>query len=593
VPGILFLERRLAHLEAAAMNDNHIFVTPGDITHFAADALVCTTDSYFNRGLMHEAFDRAIPGFAEAYSRAVEDCQRQLDLGKPLWLPISGCGRLQGVVLVLGASAGPPFHIERIAVESAIACACRNLQPPAEMSLRPLIAFPFIGTGLGSAHPALHLESGRVQIAAARQKLDDAATGILDVAFIAYMQDSLALLARARRDVVGEPRAPLPVPDRLLHDLPAGEVVLFVGAGVSRGTGLYDWNELIRRLAGELQIDSKQLEKTSHLDVAQWYRDEEGGNLRLQEIIRSEFGRKSSRPTLAHYLLTSLPVRMFFTTNYDDLLSQSLEALKYWPVRITEEGDIPRTGSREDTFVVHLHGHVDAPHNIVLSRSDFDSYFKDRPAFAAILKSLLLNHTFFFVGSGLGDPNFWQIYNEISHILPQKRRRAYATTFARDRRIDELTARQLRNNNLEVMRLAPSERLSSPDQFLRLLDYLCDRVIAGRQHDLFLRQQEAEQELFADPLCQAFNGAADAHTKAILLEFLTRYGWRPWHPRWLSRWWFQLAHTLPADETQLRRRLLLASLRTAEEITDVQRAREALASLDSAGTSQGPQAATP
>jgi hypothetical protein len=576
------------------MNENHIFVTPGDITYFAADAVVCTTDSFFNRGLMHEAFDRAIPGFAEAYGRAVEERQGELDLGKPAWLPISGCGRLQGVVLVLGASAGPPFHNERIAVESAIGCACRNLEPPADENLRPLIAFPFIGTGLGSAHPATHLESGRVQIAAARRKLDEVAVaGPLDVAFIAYTQDSLALLARARRDVVGEQRPPIPLPDRLLHDLRAGEVVLFAGAGVSKGAGLYDWNELICRLAEELQIPEKQREKTSHLDIAQWYRDEEGGNLRLQEIIRSEFGRKSSRPTLAHYLLTSLPVRIFFTTNYDDLLSQSLEALKYWPVRITEEGHIPRTGSREDTFVVHLHGHVDRPHDIVLSRSDFDGYFKDRPAFAAILKSLLLNHTFFFVGYGLGDPNFWQIYNEISHILPQKRRRAYATAFAREKRIDDLTARQLANNNLEVLRLTPSGALSSADQFLRLLDYLCDRVVAGRQHDLFLRQQEDQEEPLAEAICQAFNGASDSHTKAILLEFLTRYGWRPWHPRWLSRWWFQLAHTLPADETQLRRRLLLASLRSAEEINDVQRARDALASLDDPSSSPGPDAPTP
>jgi O-acetyl-ADP-ribose deacetylase (regulator of RNase III) len=573
------------------MNENHIFITPGDITYFAADVIVCTTDSFFSRGLMHEAFERAIPGFAEEYHKAYVKRQGVLEVGEPSWLPISGCGRLQGVVLVQGASAGPPFTLERIAVESAIACARSHLQPPADDNLRPLIAFPFIGTGLGGTPPALHLETARVQIAAARRKLDDEAiAGMLDVAFIGYTPDSLAVLARARRDVVGEPQPPLPVPDRLLDDLRAGEVVLFVGAGVSKGAGLYDWNDLIRRLGDELCIPEKQREKTSHLDIAQWYREEEGGNARLEEIIRSEFGRKSSRPTLAHYLLTSLPVRTFFTTNYDDLLGQSLEALKFWPVRITEEGDIPRTGSREDTFVVHLHGHVDRPHDVVLSRSDFDSYFKDRPAFAAILKSLLLNHTFFFVGYGLGDPNFWQIYNEISHILPQKRRRAYATAFARDGRIDELTARQLKNSNLEVLRLTASGKLNAADQFLRLLDFLCDRVVAGRQHDLFLRQQSDEQASLADALCAAFNAIPDAHIKAILLEFLTRYGWRPWHPQWLSRWWFELAHLLPPGDAPLRRRLLLASLRTAEEMNDVQRAREALAELDQPGPSPEPEA---
>jgi len=211
-----------------------------------------------------------------------------------------------------------------------------------------------------------------------------------------------------------------------------------------------------------------------------------------------------------------------------------------------------------------------------------------RPAFAAILKSLLLNHTFCFVGYGLGDPNFWQIYNEISHILPQKRRRAYATAFAREKRIDELTTRQLRNNNLEVLRLTSSGRLTPADQFLRLLDYLCDRVVSGRQHRLFLRQLGESQEPLADALCQAFSATSDSQIKAVLLEFLTRYGWRPWHPRWLSHWWLQLANTVPEHETQLRRRLLLASLRTAEEMSDVQRAREALESLEEPGTPDDP-----
>jgi hypothetical protein len=563
------------------MNDNHVYVTPGDITHFAADAVVCTTDSFFNRGLMHEAFDCAIPGFREAFDRAQEEREGVLELDNPAWLPVSGCGQLQGVVVVRGTSAGPPFFNESVAVQSAILCACRHLRPT-EDAPRALIALPFIGAGYGGAGPSEHLASARAQISAARRALDpEAIDGILDVAFVGYTADSLAVLANARREVIGAPQPPVEVPERLVHDLRAGEVVLFVGAGVSKGAGLYDWNELITRLASELEIPDKQREKISHLDIAQWYRDEEGGDARLQEIVRSEFGRKSSRPTLAHYLLTSLPVRFFFTTNYDDLLCQSLEALKSWPIRILEEGDIPRTGSREDTFVVHLHGHVSRPEDIVLSRSDFDAYFKDRPAFAAILTSLLLNHTFFFVGYGLGDPNFWQIYNEISHILPQKRRRAYATAFAREKRIDELTARQLRNNNVDVLRLAPSRKLTAGDQFMRLLDYLSDQVVASRQVCLFLRQQDGRQDgPLGEALCHAFNAADNPQTQAVLLEFLTQYGWRPWHPRLLSRWWFELAHVVPASELQLRRRLLLASLRTAEEINDVHRARRALADLD-------------
>ena len=142
----------------------------------------------------------------------------------------------------------------------------------------------------------------------------------------------------------------------------------------------------------------------------------------------SATGRRP-RPTLAHYLLLSLPVRQVVTTNYDDLLERALEALKRYPVKVVRQEDVARTGRGDGVHVVKLHGDAAEPDEIVLCRDDYDEFFERRPAMALLLEGLLLNRTFFFVGYGLRDPNFRQVYSRIARMLREARRPAFATSF--------------------------------------------------------------------------------------------------------------------------------------------------------------------
>src|SRR5262249_36820755 len=350
--------------------------------------------------------------------------------------PLAGLGRLQGVVVVPGFSRGAPFDVERTAVERAIDCAVANLRPVE--GERWLVALPCFGMGIGGNVPAGQAESAAVPAQAATAALDRHSDVAVDAAFLAYTPTTYAVFLEARR---GQQRAlgpPVAIPPALEQALRTGEAVLFVGAGVSRGAGLRDWGQLIDRLADELQItDEGGRRGLNKLDIAPWY-DEEVGRDKLPQVLASEFEGGTARPTLGHYLLTALPVRFLLTTNYDDLLEQALGYQNRYHVRIVDNREVPQTGWREGTFVVHLHGHVSRPKEIVLTTQDYAEFFGKRPAMAALLKGLLLNHTFLFLGYGLGDPNFWQIYHEIAQILPNSRRSAFATYFDRGRVSDRL-----------------------------------------------------------------------------------------------------------------------------------------------------------
>jgi hypothetical protein len=90
------------------------------------------------------------------------------------------------------------------------------------------------------------------------------------------------------------------------------------------------------------------------------------------------------------------------------------------------------------TNVLKIHGDLSTPEEIVLTRTDYDRYFEHRPAVATLLRGLLLNRTFVFIGYSLRDPNLNIILNEVRSLLKDARRPCYAIVF-------EATEEEVRN----------------------------------------------------------------------------------------------------------------------------------------------------
>jgi hypothetical protein len=371
----------------------------------------------------------------------------------------------------------------------------------------------------------------------------------------------------------------------------ARECVLFVGAGMSAGAGLPDWNGLMRRLSDDLKLDWHP--GLNPLDLAQWYR-ERFGRKQLGDVIRQTY-TTTAHPTLAHYLLMSLPLRHVITTNYDDLLERALAALKRHPVTVIHQHEVARTG-RDDVYVVKLHGDAAHAEEIILTRDDYDEFFHARPAMALLLEGLLLNRTFFFVGYGLRDPNFRQVHSRIVRMLREAARPAFATTFEASGDSGPYLVEQWRNKGLHLIAIPGGTPAEQGHAFLRFLDDLAGQV-ALRMAQPFLAPEVqvsralaplrklltedvgAEMEALADRDLSGPGAARDVRDLAAVLQFLTAHGWRP-GPRQadLCHLWEHLALHAP-DEGE-RRRLLIAALGTAEAFADVERIRAAIAELD-------------
>src|SRR4051812_47633079 len=97
--------------------------------------------------------------------------------------------------------------------------------------------------------------------------------------------------------------------------------VIFCGAGVSRSAGLPLWDEVLEGARIELGLSAS----FSDLPLlAQYYvANVPGGRPRLSEHIREKLSAPAA-PTRIHHLISELPIKEIWTTNYDRLIEQAL-----------------------------------------------------------------------------------------------------------------------------------------------------------------------------------------------------------------------------------------------------------------------------
>ncbi len=574
--------------------DGHIFVANGDLTQLSAHAVAYSTSTALQGdGNLYPAFARHFPDFALLFAALPRRCR----VGDTFWVPLSGNRAPRGIVVVAAAGGGPALSREqkaRLAVENALERAIGELRQLYPESERLLIALPTFRQGMGGDRNT-RLESARFQIATARTVLLKH-PGV-DIAFIPYTTDSYRIFLQARRDLGLAPICPAEAPLALglLNALRRRHCVLFLGAGVSAGAGLPGWNQLIEKLAIELGIPLGPRDDLDYyLDLAQWFVEKRGAAA-LSHIIAGLFGGAEARPTLAHYLLMSLPVRLVITTNYDDLLERTLSALRRYPVTIVEQKDVALTGQMDSVCVVKLHGDARREQGIVLCRDDYDAFFRNRPAMALLLEGLLLNQTFLFAGYGLKDPNFRQIYSRIADMLQGAKRDAFALTVEAGSATSPFLARQWERKGLRLLAM-PGDRPEGRIQAsVRFLDWLADQVTLNA-HDLFLARDvpgagplEPLRMTLIEEVGRAVVksskgtcGAAEALHLAEVLSFLTDHGWRPDPRAGLALWqiWERLADGF--QDIAGKRRMLITALRYTERFDDDERIRKRLCELESA-----------
>lgn len=430
----------------------HVFVTRGDLTKINCDAWLLPTDYWLDvvdhwlaDPKVAEVVGRACNGYPRGFAQIGGNVLRVVDSADawdapvpylvdvaPRWLDEDENWYIRGISSFfdgVAADRDVGLLFRPLGQVHGVEETERSFRSGRE---RPLVALPVVGTGAGGAgklrgHVIKDLLSLLYQCASK--------TG-LDIVLVTRDEASFAAAQKERKAIpdgsVAAFSGMLADPDeygvgegiiidhakRLARQALEGNLVLFIGSGVSVAAGLPNWERLLDQLhaatAGKGEpIDLESLRKLPLPDQAQI----------IKRYLPTEFDQiitqrvQTDHYSLAHSLLACLPVREVVTTNYDNLFECASENAGR-AVAVLPGSSV----SAESRWLLKLHGSVgDDPSDVkpgfILTRDDYLGYSDRWSALSGLVHAMLMTRHMLFVGFSLRDDNFIRIAYDVRKIV--------------------------------------------------------------------------------------------------------------------------------------------------------------------------------
>ena len=198
---------------------------------------------------------------------------------------------------------------------------------------------------------------------------------------------------------------------------------VFAGAGMSSESGYVSWKSLLRTFANDIRLDVDK--ETDLISLAQYYKNEMGGRNSLNQELINQF-TKQSRKNRYLNALAKLPIKSYWTTNYDTVIEDTLRnnfSLNV-DVKITQES-LALIKKDSNVTVYKFHGGVSMPEKAVLTKDDYELFTYSHRLFITALQGELVSKTFLYIGYSFNDPNLEAILSQIRILIGENQLNHY------------------------------------------------------------------------------------------------------------------------------------------------------------------------
>ncbi|WP_437503837.1 SIR2 family protein [Sorangium sp. So ce1099] len=200
--------------------------------------------------------------------------------------------------------------------------------------------------------------------------------------------------------------------------------VVLVGAGFSRNArhklrGDYArpaevplWWDVAKQMATHLRVDVGQYDAPT---MAEMY-ETSFGEADLRDLLRGMLPDEDLEPGEAHRALAGYDAEAVITTNLlDTLLDVQHKRTRRWN-RVIADADLSATlrNYRRAPDLIYFHGHRGASDTWIMTRAQYEDVAKSRPVVVARVRQLMAQFPLLIVGFGMGDPNFHNLYRQVS-----------------------------------------------------------------------------------------------------------------------------------------------------------------------------------
>lgn len=217
------------------------------------------------------------------------------------------------------------------------------------------------------------------------------------------------------------------------------KLVIFVGAGVSKNSNIPTWGELIKVFADELKYNNctvcsfkndnvckdnclrkYDFSQDEFLKIPQYYYDKDKSDKHFDyyNIIRKTLDIDTESNKIDEIIMELLPDQII-TTNYDSLLEEAKSPNTRLYNVVYKDEDLLKQSNKH--YIIKMHGDIHDLHSIVLKENDYISYSQTHILIETKIKSLLIDHTFLFVGYSLNDYNLKLILGWINYLAKENK----------------------------------------------------------------------------------------------------------------------------------------------------------------------------
>ena len=223
------------------------------------------------------------------------------------------------------------------------------------------------------------------------------------------------------------------IPSDLFDSFTKNQVHLFIGSGVSSASGIISWNDLLTEMKDIIRDENSIyngddlesfLSSDDHLDIADLFK-ETLKDVAYYRFLRKHFRRQVKLSAL-HKAIAKLPVKTILTSNYDKLIELAFRSNNNIDPSVIIYPNQLGYIDESELRIIKIHGDIDHPNSIILTRSDYANYSSRYEEFELQFKHSINDYTMLFIGFGLSDKNFRKIYDDARQFYDSGKRQAYA-----------------------------------------------------------------------------------------------------------------------------------------------------------------------
>jgi len=181
---------------------------------------------------------------------------------------------------------------------------------------------------------------------------------------------------------------------------------------MSKGSGYVDWPTLLKDIAYELGLDVDK--EHDLISLAQYHVNHVGNRAGIKRAILEEFSHQAEQSE-THRILARLPIQTYWTTNYDTLIEDSLKSALKVPDVKHNPTQLSNTRPKRDAIVYKMHGDISNPDEAIITKGQYETYYRSHEAFITALSGDLIAKTFLFIGFSFTDPNLDYVLSRLRH----------------------------------------------------------------------------------------------------------------------------------------------------------------------------------